>query len=55
VRLIRAWLTYAYWTTLKRYCFQHDVITWKWTHRDCCARQRAIGARLAGLLDRESE
>lgn len=46
----RCWLAETQW---RAYCFQHDVIHWSWTHRNCCARNRALGeriARAAGLV-----
>ena len=42
-----AWAEAVYlaWASgLRRYCVHHDVITWGWRHRDCCARKyREIG------------
>ena len=54
MRLARlAWYTAVHlaWTSgLRGYCAQHDVLRWAWTHRDCCARQRALAAELGPLV-----
>ena len=48
-----AWYTavhLTYRTGLRGYCAQHDVLRWRWTHRDCCARQREVLGRILAAL-----